>query len=75
MGSAVHSLLPAGATFTILEFKIDFVRPVATRTGHVQAEGRIVNLGKTIGLAAGELRDAGNRLLARGTTTCLIRRG
>lgn len=75
MGSAVHSMLPAGATFTILEFKIDFVRPLATGAGRVRAEGWIVNLGKTIGLAEGELRDAGGRLLARGTTTCLIRRG
>jgi uncharacterized protein (TIGR00369 family) len=74
MGSAVHSMLPAGATFTILEFKIDFVRRVTAGAGCVRAEGRVVNLGKTIGLAEGDLRDAGGRLLARGTTTCLVRR-
>ena len=72
MGSAVHSTLPAGADFTIVEFKIDFVRPITVSTGTVKAEGTIVNVGKQIGRADGVLRDADGRILARGTTTCLI---
>ncbi len=72
MGSAVHSTLPAGADFTIVEFKIDFVRPVTKTTGTVMAEGTIVNVGKQIGRADGVMRDAEGRVLAKGTTTCLI---
>lgn len=72
MGSAVHSMLPAGTDFTIVEVKIDFVRPIRKKTGKVQAEGAIVKVGKQIGLADGVLRDSGGKILAKGTTTCLI---
>ena len=74
MGSSVHSTLPAGAGFTIVECKINFVRPIVIKTGTVRGEGRVVNIGKKIGLAEGVLRDSGGRILATGTTTCLITR-
>ena len=72
MGSSVHSTLPAGTGFTVIEFKIDFVRPITIDTGDVTAEGKVVNVGKRIGIADGIMRDARDRVLARGTTTCLI---
>ena len=72
MGSAVHSTLSAGTGFTVVEFKIDFVRPVTIDTGAVVAEGKVVNVGRRIGLADGILRDSRDRVLARGTTTCLL---
>lgn len=72
MGSSVHSMLPAGAGFTIVEFKIDFVRPLTVGTGKVQAEGTVVKVGRQIGLADGVLRDSAGTILAKGTTTCLI---
>ena len=74
MGSAVHSTLPARATFTIVEFKIDFVRPITVTTGAVRAEGTVVNVGRRIGRADGVMRNGAGELLARGTTTCLISR-
>jgi uncharacterized protein (TIGR00369 family) len=72
MGSAVHSTLPAGTGFTVVEFKIDFVRPIAVDGGKVTAEGSVVNVGRRIGIADGILRDSRGRVVARGTTTCLI---
>lgn len=72
MGSSVHSMLPENAGFTVVEFKIDFIRPVTVDTGTVVAEGTVVNVGKRIGIADGIMRDADGRVLARGTTTCLI---
>jgi uncharacterized protein (TIGR00369 family) len=72
MGSSVHSTLADGVGFTVIEFKIDFVRPITVATGKVTAEGRIVNVGKRIGIADGTARDADGRILARGTSTCLI---
>lgn len=74
MGSSVHSTLPAGAQFTIVEFKIDFVRPITVRTGKVEAEGTVVNVGRRIGLAEGVMRDSEGSILAKGSTTCLISR-
>jgi uncharacterized protein (TIGR00369 family) len=41
-------------------------------TGPVRAEGRVVSRGRRIGTAEGRLTDADGRLLAHGTTTCLI---
>jgi len=64
--------LPEGIGFTVVEFKIDFVRPVTVDTGTVKAEGKVVNVGKRVGIADGILRDSKDRILARGTTTCLI---
>ena len=62
----------AGVGFTIVEFKIDFVRPITITTGKVQAEGTTVKVGQQIGLADGVLRDVAGNVLAKGTTTCLI---
>ena len=72
MGSSVHSTLPAGVGFTVVEFKIDFVRPITVQTGDVTAAGSVVNVGNRVGIADGILRDRKGRVLARGTTTCLI---
>lgn len=72
MGSAVHSMLPAGAGFTIVEVKIDFVRSVAVDTGHVRAEGKVVRVGRQIGQSDGVVFDASGAVLAKGSATCLI---
>ena len=72
MGSAVHSTLAAGVNFTIVEVKINFVRPVYVDTGAVTAEGSIVRVGRQIGLADGVMRDGNGEVLATGSTTCLI---
>ena len=72
MGSSVHSTLGKDVGFTTIEFKIDFVRPITVDTGEVVAEGKVVNVGKRVGIADGIARDSAGRVLARGTTTCLI---
>jgi uncharacterized protein (TIGR00369 family) len=72
MGSSVHSMLGAGTGFTVVEFKIDFVRPITVDTGKVAATGNVINVGKRIGIADGIMRDSNDRILARGTTTCFI---
>ncbi|MFN4091029.1 MAG: PaaI family thioesterase [Alphaproteobacteria bacterium] len=72
MGCAVHSLLPAGRGYTTLEFKVTFIRPVLDATGTVRAEGTTLNVGRSAGTAEGRLVDARGRLLAHGTTTCMV---
>ena len=72
MGLAVHSTLDRGIGQTTLEVKISLVRPVTPETGPVRAEGKVVSRGRRIGTAEGRLTDADGRLLAHGTTTCLI---
>lgn len=75
MGSAVHSMLPAGVGFTIVEVKIDFVRSITVKTGHVRAEGKVVRVGKQIGQSDGVIYDDTGRVLAKGSATCLLFRG
>ncbi|HTR15449.1 MAG TPA: PaaI family thioesterase [Acetobacteraceae bacterium] len=72
MGCAVHSALPRGTGYTTLEFKISFIKAMTNTTGPVRAEGRTIAVGKRVATAEGSLRDAEGRLLAHGTTTCLV---
>jgi uncharacterized protein (TIGR00369 family) len=72
MGLAIQSVLDKGIFSTTLEFKISFVRPIMPETGTITAEGLVVNCGQRIGIAEGRLTDSRGRLLAHGTTTCLI---
>src|ERR1700722_2699967 len=72
MGLAVQSTLEKGASQTTLEFKISLVRPITPETGLIKAEGVLLNRGRRIGTAEGRITDDKGRLLAHGTTTCLI---
>ena len=72
MGVAVHSKLPAGQSYTTLEFKVNFMRPMLESTGEVRAEGKVVHLGKRSAVAEARLMDAQGRLYAFATTTCMI---
>src|SRR5262245_20880591 len=72
MGLAVQSTLDKGVAQTTLEFKISLVRPITPQTGLIRAEGIVLNCGRRIRTAEGRITDASGRLLAHGTTTCLI---
>ncbi len=72
MGLAIHSTLEKGVGSTTLEFKISLVRPITPETGLIKAEGVVLNCGRRIGTAEGRIIDQQGRLLAHGTTTCLI---
>ena len=72
MGLAIQSTLDKGFGQTTLEFKISLVRPMTTETGQVRAEGLVLSRGRRIGTAEGKITDGNGRLLAHGTTTCLI---
>jgi uncharacterized protein (TIGR00369 family) len=72
MGLAIQSTLDKGISQTTLEFKISLVRPITPSTGLIRAEGKVLNCGRRIGTADGRVTDCHGRLLAHGTTTCLI---
>lgn len=72
MGLAIQSTLDKNVSQTTLEFKISLVRPVTPETGEIRAEGKVLNCGRRIGTAEGRVVDGKGRLLAHGTTTCLI---
>jgi uncharacterized protein (TIGR00369 family) len=72
MGLAVQSTLEKGISQTTLEFKISLVRPITPETGLIKAEGVVLSRGRRVGTAEGRVTDGNGRLLAHGTTTCLI---
>ncbi len=72
MGLAIQSTLDRGISQTTLEFKISLVRAITPETGEVRAEGKVLSSGRRIGTAEGRVVDGKGRLLAHGTTTCLI---
>jgi uncharacterized protein (TIGR00369 family) len=72
MGLAIQSTLERGIGQTTLEFKISLVRPITPETGPIKAEGLVLSRGRQIGTAEGRVTDGNGRLLAHGTTTCLI---
>ncbi len=72
MGLAIWSMLDKGLSQTTLEFKISLLRPITPATGLIRAEGAVLTCGRRVGTAEGRITDAGGRLLAHGTTTCLI---
>jgi uncharacterized protein (TIGR00369 family) len=72
MGCAVHTTLERGVGYTTLEVKTNFVRPITAETGPISCEGVVIHRGSRIATAEGKLTDANGKLLAHGTTTCLI---
>lgn len=72
VGCAVHSVLPKGVGYTTLELKVNLVRALTDKTGPVRAEGRVVQVGKQVGIAEGRIIDAEGKLYAHATTTCLV---
>jgi uncharacterized protein (TIGR00369 family) len=75
MGLAIQSTLEKGFGSTTLEFKVSLVRAITPDTGEIRAEGKVLNGGRRIGTAEGRVADRAGRLLAHGTTTCLIFEG
>jgi uncharacterized protein (TIGR00369 family) len=72
MGLAVQTTLEKGVGSTTLEFKVSLVRAITLETGQIRAEGKVVSCGRRVGVAEGRVTDTKGRLLAHGTTTCLI---
>lgn len=70
-GACAFLNLPAGAQgTTTVESKTNFLRGV--RDGYVEAVSRPLHIGRTVVVVETEVRDAGNRLVAKVTQTQLV---
>jgi uncharacterized protein (TIGR00369 family) len=72
MGAAVHTTLTKGLGYTTLETKFNLTRPITTDTGRIVAEGKVVHRGRQLATADGRVTDERGKLLAHGTSTCLL---
>ena len=73
MGMAFASTLAPGESFTTVEMKINFLRPVWR--AQLKAKGIVVQRGRTIGLVECDITDEENRLVAKAGSTCMVLRG
>jgi uncharacterized protein (TIGR00369 family) len=73
MGVACHSTLQSGESFTTLELKINFLKPIWT--GRLTARAQVKKGGRTTALLECEIRDDKGSLVAFATSTCMVLRG
>jgi uncharacterized protein (TIGR00369 family) len=73
MGMAFASTLAPGESFTTVELKINFFRPVWQ--AQLRAEGKVVRRGGTVGYIECEITDEEGRLVAKSASTCMVLRG
>jgi uncharacterized protein (TIGR00369 family) len=73
MGIAYSTTLAPEQSFTTIELKINFLRPVWK--ARLRAEGRVVNAGKLVGLIECDVFDEQRRLIAHASSTCMTLTG
>ena len=73
MGFAFASTLGEGETFTTLELKINFLRPVFE--GSLSASARVAHRGRTIGMVECDVVNSEGKPVARAVSTCQALRG
>jgi uncharacterized protein (TIGR00369 family) len=71
-GCACHSLLPPGSTYTTIETKVNFSRPIMPDSGRVRCEGKVVTQGRRIISSQAQLLAHDGRVLAHGTSTIMV---
>ena len=73
MGAAVHTTCAAGEAYSTLETSFNLVRAITPDTGEIVAVGRVLHRGGRVATAEGSVRrKSDEKLLAHGTSTCLI---
>ena len=73
MGMAFASTLADEESFTTVELKINFFRPVWQTS--LKAKAIVVQRGSTIGYIECNIFDEDNRLIAKAASTCMVLRG
>ena len=69
LGVCWASTLGDGETFTTVELKINFLRPVIE--GRLRAIGRVVEMKQTLYFSEADVVDEKGRLIARASSTCM----
>ena len=73
MGMAFASTLGEGETFTTLEIKVNYLRPVFEEK--LFAGAKVVHRGRTVGLVECDVTTEDGKLVARAVSTCSVLRG
>lgn len=71
-GYAVLSKLAPGQSFSTLELKVAYHRPMTRDTGRVRSEGKIVTFGRRAAFTEARLTDLAGKLYASATSSLII---
>ncbi|MCW2686957.1 MAG: hypothetical protein JWR37_1847 [Mycobacterium sp.] len=74
MGCAVHTTLDSGVGYGTLELKINYIRSVPVDGVKLTASAQTIHVGRKTATAEGRVHDPDGKLVAHGTTTCIIHR-
>src|SRR5690349_2042891 len=69
MGCAISTKLPAGQASVTLDLKLTYLRPLSVKSGTIQAEGKLIKLGRQTSYTEGFVRDAAGNLAVHATST------
>ena len=69
MGCAISTMLPAGQASVTLDLKVTYLRPLSVRSGTIQAEGKVIKLGRQTSYTEGFVRDGAGHLAVHATAT------
>ncbi|AJY19425.1 MULTISPECIES: PaaI family thioesterase [Burkholderia] len=72
-GCAVHSMLEAGVGYGTIDLHVKMLRPVP-RNVDLIAEGRVIHLSRSLGVAEGTLKTPDDKIVAHASATCFIQR-
>jgi uncharacterized protein (TIGR00369 family) len=72
MACAVHSTLLPGSSYTTAQLNVHYLRSMQPGVGPVRATGTVIHRGRKQSTAEGKLIGPDGKLIAHGTTTCLI---
>ncbi|MCL5966770.1 MAG: PaaI family thioesterase [Deltaproteobacteria bacterium] len=73
MGYAFASTLGPGESFTTLELKINFLRPVFDEK--LTAKAKVMHRGRSIGMVEVDVTNEAGKVVARGSSTCTVLSG
>lgn len=72
LASAIWTTLPAGKAVATSELNLSFVRPMTRKTANMIGRAETVHSGSQVGLSMIQITDQEGRMLAFGSTRCLI---
>lgn len=72
LSAALYTTLPPGKIVTTAQLFLSFVRPTTRNTGNYIGRARTLHIGRREGLSQIHIEDRHGRLLAYGSTRCII---
>ena len=72
LSASLYAALPPGKMVSTAELFLSFIRPTTRQTGNYIGRARTLHIGRKQGLSQIQIEDHHGRLLAYGTTRCII---